>query len=108
MRLAVLFALALAACYRPNIPGESFYCHPLDNPACPDGETCFNGRCVSFIGFDGGGGGGDMSLPPMPDQGMGARDMKGSSCMPTGGDCTYHNNKACCSNYCEYATNTCR
>ena len=29
-------------------------------------------------------------------------------CVPSGGDCTYHNNKICCSNYCIYKTNTCR
>ena len=29
-------------------------------------------------------------------------------CVGKGGDCTYHNNSVCCSNYCVYSTNTCK
>jgi hypothetical protein len=36
------------------------------------------------------------------------KDLAKPSCVGTGGDCTYHNNSVCCSNYCTYSTNTCR
>jgi hypothetical protein len=50
MRISILtFAAALAAagCYSPDIASPGYYCHPEDNPACPDGFDCVSGRCVS-------------------------------------------------------------
>jgi hypothetical protein len=29
-------------------------------------------------------------------------------CVPSGGDCTSHNDSACCSHYCVYSTNKCK
>ncbi len=46
-----------AACYSPQLGNPGFYCHPNDNPACPDGQKCVGNRCVSSANFDGGTGG---------------------------------------------------
>jgi hypothetical protein len=43
MRITLLFACtaALAAgCYNPDNGVVGYYCHPDDNPACPDGTKC--------------------------------------------------------------------
>jgi hypothetical protein len=37
-----------------------------------------------------------------------AHDMATPTCVGPRGDCTYHQNSVCCSNYCIYSTNTCR
>ena len=47
---ALWAALLLAGCYSPQLGNPSFYCHANDNPACPDGQNCVNGRCVVGIG----------------------------------------------------------
>jgi hypothetical protein len=42
-----LAALGLAAgCFKPDYASPGFYCHPEDNPACPDGQACIGGRCI--------------------------------------------------------------
>lgn len=121
----LLGALTCGGCYRPKLAGESFYCHPTDNPACPDGQTCVGGRCVS-PGLEGDGGllpvdlspppvdDGSMSTP-MPDLTMPASmpdlstppDLK-MSCVPSGGNCNYHNDAICCNKYCNYSSETCK
>jgi hypothetical protein len=52
MKALGLLAAALAAgCYSPTLGPVGFYCHPDDQPACPDGYTCksigSDYRCVS-------------------------------------------------------------
>ena len=48
-------ALALfASCYRPNLGNPGFYCHPTDNPACPDGQVCIGNRCINRSSIDAG------------------------------------------------------
>jgi hypothetical protein len=37
-----------------------------------------------------------------------APDLAKSSCVATGGDCTYHRDAVCCSGYCVYSTNKCK
>ena len=38
----------LASCYKPQLgDGPGYYCHEVDKPACPDGQTCIGGRCYS-------------------------------------------------------------
>ena len=46
MRIAFLLALC-AGCFNPKYGSQTFYCHPDDNPACPDGQFCVDGRCQS-------------------------------------------------------------
>jgi hypothetical protein len=53
MRAGLLIAASLAACYSPTLQSPGYYCHPDDVPACPSGQMCVNGRCVS-PGFEGG------------------------------------------------------
>jgi hypothetical protein len=56
MRFTLLLAsLALVAgCYNPALGPLGFYCHPDDNPACPDGAMCKqvgnDFRCVNTSG----------------------------------------------------------
>jgi hypothetical protein len=117
-----LAILLLAGCYDPKLGAPGFFCHATDNPACPDGQTCVEGRCINTgsqitpadfaAAVDHGAdsstnesgdmrsGSTDLSSPP--------RDLSQSSCVATGGDCTYHKNSVCCSNYCVYSTNTCK
>jgi hypothetical protein len=123
--LILLGALACAGCFRPKLAGESFYCHQNDNPACPDGQTCVDGRCVS-PGLEGDGGlepvdllppgapdDGAISMPPsdlstpqsMPDL---SKPPDLSMCVGPGGSCNYHNNAICCSGYCIYSSETCK
>lgn len=57
-------AIALSSgCYDPKLDNPGFYCHADDQPACPDGQTCINGRCAkpgTKVPIDGGAGdGGD-------------------------------------------------
>lgn len=49
MRIAVLLALC-AGCFNPRYGSQTFYCHAEDNPACPDGQYCVDGRCQSTPG----------------------------------------------------------
>jgi hypothetical protein len=139
-RLVLLFSCLLAGCYSPKLGSPGFYCHPEDVPACPDGQTCIDGRCyTSGSGPVGGGVGSggsedlgangkphDQGTPgsPQPDLAQSSLpdlkspppdlttsttpDLASGSCVPTGGDCTYHNNGVCCSKYCVYKTNTCK
>src|ERR1700681_2828647 len=69
-------------------------------------QACDDGHCDNSATPDSSSAAPDMSPadfstpPPAPDL--------GPACVPTGGDCTYHNNSACCSSYCIYSSNTCR
>jgi hypothetical protein len=59
-RSVSLLGLVSAGCYNPQLSNPSFYCHADDNPACPDGQTCVDGRCVGpGIHFSGD----DLSMP---------------------------------------------
>lgn len=67
MKTFVGVALFLAGCYSPKLGTPGFYCHPGDEPACPDGQVCVDGRCrdrgtagVRPDGGVGGGGAGDL------------------------------------------------
>jgi hypothetical protein len=115
--VSIVLTLGLASCYAPKLGDPGFFCHPTDNPACPDGQSCFRGRCVAVVGFgdgspapqDSGTSGPPGSTPDLGASDLGASDLSTKpACAPTGGDCTYHNNAACCSNYCVYKTNTCK
>ncbi len=36
------------ACYQPKFSSPGYYCDPDKNdPACPEGQSCVNGRCVT-------------------------------------------------------------
>jgi hypothetical protein len=57
LRGLVLASLFAVACYNPQLgDAPGYFCHEFDNPACPDGQFCLNGRCVQNGGlmFDGG------------------------------------------------------
>jgi hypothetical protein len=76
----LLFALAVAGCYSPQLSNPGFYCHPDDNPACPDGQKCQDGRCVALdfqgsTGGDDGGVGGGPTGDDMAMSGGGSHDM---------------------------------
>jgi hypothetical protein len=61
--LGAFVLLTLAGCYSPNLSDPGFFCHVEDNPACPDGQQCVDGRCVTegvVVNHDSGGGGDDM------------------------------------------------
>jgi hypothetical protein len=68
----LLFALAVAGCYNPQLSNPGFYCHADDNPACPDGQKCQDGRCVAldFQGSTGGQDGGGVGGGPTGDMAM--------------------------------------
>ncbi len=40
-------SLLINGCYSPKLGTPGFYCHEGDNPACPDGQMCLQGRCVA-------------------------------------------------------------
>ena len=44
------------SCYDPSFGSPGFYCHTDDSPACPDGQSCVNGRCIGGGAFDMAGG----------------------------------------------------
>jgi hypothetical protein len=98
----VTIALLAAGCYHPSIGSPGFFCHADDKPACPQDQVCVNGRCTDVTGPvagpEDGATASDMSEP----------DLAHSSCVASGGDCTYHKDSVCCSRYCEYSTNTCK
>ena len=56
MRLLFATATAIAlsgiGCYNPQLGNPGFYCHPTDQPPCPDGQVCVNNRCVRPGAFD--------------------------------------------------------
>ena len=114
--LGLLLILGCVACFNPTYASPGYFCHPDDNPACPDGQTCSAGRCVDK----------SASLTPIDlssdasesgdgssQSDAGSKDMSHvndltKSCQPKGGDCTFHDDSACCSNYCVYSTNKCK
>jgi hypothetical protein len=122
--------IVLAGCFSPQFGSPGFYCHEGDTPACPDGQKCINGQCydenaavpIHNGGNDGSGGmstddmgssgwpGPDLSagMSPPPDLSQPSPPPDLRSCVGTGGDCTYHKNSVCCSNYCIYSSNTCK
>jgi hypothetical protein len=56
--------IVACGCYNPSLGNPGFYCHAGDNPACPDGQQCVNGRCTSkqrVVIPDGGGTDGPMN-----------------------------------------------
>lgn len=76
----VISALAFVGCYSPQLSSPGYYCHAQDNPACPDGQKCVNGRCTSGPG----GGGNDFAVPL--DGGGGGNDFAtGSHDLASGG-----------------------
>jgi hypothetical protein len=134
--VALLAFATLPACYDPQVKDRGYLCNAQDPSPCPDGYQCVNGFCdngssrTTTQGVADGSTGDsatrppdlagqtpvsnpDLSSPdptpdlsPMPTPGP---DMTPApSCVPTGGDCTYHNDAICCSSYCIYKTNTCK
>jgi hypothetical protein len=116
--------LCVVGCYDPRLATPGYFCHSTDVPACPDGQRCADGRCVSgsaqaVVPIDLGPerldatgmidlsqmSVADLSSPPV-DLALPAADL--TSCVAKGGDCTYHKDSVCCSNYCIYSTNTCK
>ncbi len=135
--LAGLVVILFAGCYHPDLGSPSFFCHEDDHPACPDGQLCIDGRCAYRASPDSEAAPPDLAvdmamLQSPPDlsyhhsskdfSGSSSKDFSGSSthdltaaqlpdgasCVPTGGDCTYHNDSICCSKYCIYASETCQ
>jgi hypothetical protein len=119
----LLWPLWQLGCYDPRLATPGYFCHATDVPACPDGQRCADGRCVSASAqavpidlgpqrLDANGmndlsqaSGADLSAPAV-DLSLPAADL--TSCVGKGGDCTYHKDSVCCSNYCVYSTNTCK
>jgi hypothetical protein len=75
--LLVILVANTFACYNPKFGQPGFTCVVTDDPPCPDGLLCVNGRCVNHIGggltVDGGNNvpppdlAGQPPPPPMPD-----------------------------------------
>jgi hypothetical protein len=128
---AALVVSLASSCFNPHLKNRSFACSLDDVPACPEGFTCIDGLCddgsggLRVIGDDladlAGSTPADLGTvtppsppdfstppPPPPDFSIEPDLSQPQQCVPSGGDCTYHNNKICCSNYCIYKTNTCR
>jgi hypothetical protein len=130
-RLALLFLVA--GCYGPDLGAPGYYCHPTDNPACPSGQVCVAGRCVtpgmapltvpdlalarmpdlvsSSPPPDLGGPPDltpppDLTVPPV-DLSTPPADLTPPACMPSGASCTSATRKQCCSSYCDYTTHSC-
>ncbi len=67
MKPAHIVLLLFCGCYSPKLGSPGFFCHSDDNPACPDGQQCINGRCappgtkVPLDGDMGAGDNGDMA-----------------------------------------------
>jgi hypothetical protein len=134
---SLTFLVLLSGCFDPQIKQGGFTCHPPDHPQCPSGFQCVNGLCVQGQGSlpvqpqvesdlavaedlqpsplplpapP------DLARPAMPDLTAPPEDlarphhadMAQPTCVATGGDCTYHKNSVCCSNYCIYSSNTCK
>jgi len=119
---AALFSLLLAGCYSPSLSNPGFYCHAEDNPACPDGQSCINGRCVGEgvtvptsdgggdVGVGGGptgpdlstGGPGDMAKPHDLSQAPTDFSQPPDLAQPTCGQSNASCNKSsdCCSGVC--------
>lgn len=113
-----LLATWLIGCYAPHFASPGFFCNPDDKAGCPVGQVCASGRCVDSTatvaadmsithGFT------DASMSGATDLAAGADmsvqpDLSMAACRPTGGDCTYHQDKVCCSKYCVYSTNKCK
>jgi hypothetical protein len=114
----------LTACYNPHFGSPSFYCHPGDVPACPDGQSCVDGRCVAAglqhsIDLSTGGSPTTDDFGSPEDSSMSSpADLATSydlakpddllTCQPTGGPCPNKNNAICCSKYCIYSSSTCK
>jgi len=86
-----LFALALlGGCYSPKLGTPGFFCHPDDDPACPDGQSCIDGRCISP----------DMKTH-MSDGGI----LQNTNCGVADKPCAHDNE--CCSGFCDLTTKKC-
>lgn len=55
--LPLLAVTLFVACYKPSFGSPGYYCDPENEPACPEGQSCVAGRCVSRRS-----GGGDMAV----------------------------------------------
>jgi hypothetical protein len=77
---AALFAVAAWGCYKPTLVSPGYFCHPEDDPACPDGQVCVKNRCID-----------ENAPPPGSDLAMSdamtPRDFTVVIDMATGGPC---------------------
>jgi hypothetical protein len=106
-------ALLLAGCYSPKLGDPGFFCHATDNPACPDGQNCVNGRCVVGIGSHHNGSNGDLGSGSGFDFGTGGqRDFSTGghpdlSQPPNNGGLTGCLGELMCVNNCPATSQTC-
>lgn len=108
-----------------------FGCGDQTNVTCTKGDRCvhyLSGLPGTGTGGNGGGGGTgggadmahassadmahasstDMAQSSSTDMAMASSTDMAMACVGPGGDCTFHNDAVCCSNYCIYSTNKCR
>ena len=113
--ISVMVCGLLFACGQPNATctrGDHCVHYLSGLPGAPG--TGGNGSGADMAHASGGGGdmahaaSGDMSQPASGDMATAASTDMATACLPTGGNCSFHNDAACCSNYCIYATNLCR
>jgi hypothetical protein len=46
-RALLVAALLASGCYDPHLRSGGFACDPVDQPACPAGQVCVDGRCAA-------------------------------------------------------------
>ena len=113
-----------SSCYAPSIPNRTFSCLPTDSPACPEGFRCIDGYCDNGTGVKDSSTDAkliDGAVQNQNDLAATAADLSSSpdlksvapvdlapQCVAKGGDCTYHQDSVCCSQYCVYSTNKCK
>lgn len=117
-------ALAAAACLAALVALGG--CGGGDRSVCAGSQPCVHYVTPPAVGGNGAGDDGSVaqasdmarSTPldlggkadagaPVGDLATVAADLA-PACVPTGGDCSGHNDAVCCSKYCVYATNSCR
>ncbi|HZS36158.1 MAG TPA: lamin tail domain-containing protein [Polyangia bacterium] len=74
-RLVVVLTALLAGCYGPKLSSPGFYCHAADNPACPNDQTCVDGRCVDKSAAEHFDLSGVTDGPPPSQDGSGPTDL---------------------------------
>ena len=109
-RVARFFFIAIffAGCFDPQISSGAFTC-TADHPQCPEGFSCIDNSCVQGTNPP-------ANLPDLTQADAlestidlaNAHDLAKSSCVASGGDCTYHRDAVCCSGSCVYSTNKCK